>query len=67
MRQGAGKPIVAPGAIFLRHLHNQILQLLLDAGSTQGLALLGAIEFLGRQLAIPAQNGIRLGSLGDCF
>src|SRR5262249_47592978 len=59
MGESTGKTVIAPAAILLGHLHHQVLQLLVDSGAPQRLALVGAIELLSRELPVPAQN--RLG------
>jgi hypothetical protein len=64
VRQGANDPIIAPGAILPRHTHDQGLQLWINRGAPWGLALPGTIKLLGDQLAVPAENGVRLDERG---
>src|SRR6266705_1967272 len=51
--QGADNTVIAPGAVFLGH-----------GGASRTLALRRAIELLGHQLAMPAQNGVGLDDRG---
>ena len=62
--QGADDPIIAPGAILLRHAHHQRLQLLVDRGTARGLALLGAVKLLRHEFAVPAENRVGLDDRG---
>src|SRR3989442_15988950 len=63
--QGAHDPVVAPGAILLRHADDQRLQLLVNRGTPRGLALLGTVTFLRHELTVPSENGVGLDDLGD--
>ena len=54
--QGADDPVIAPGAIFLRHTHDQGLQLRVDHGAAWGLTLRGAVKLLGHKRTVPAKN-----------
>src|SRR5262249_25801417 len=65
MDEGASKTVIAPATILLGHLHHQVLQRLVDAGATQKLALVGAIELRGRELPVPAQNRLGFDDVGD--
>lgn len=65
MGQSPGNPVIAPGAILLCHLHDQVFQLFLDAGATEGFPLRGTIKLLGHQLAMPAQDGVGLRNVRD--
>lgn len=65
--QGTGQAVIAPAAIRLGHLYDQVFHVLLDAGTPPRLTLIGAIELLCDQLAMPAQNRVGLGSLRDFF
>src|SRR5215831_11320404 len=47
--QGADDPVIAPRAILLGYADNQCFELLVDCGTTWGLPLRGAVEFLGDQ------------------
>ena len=63
--QGAHDPVVAPGAILLRHADDQRLQLLVNRGTPRGLALLGTVTFLRHELAVPSEDGIGFDDLRD--
>ena len=67
MGQGAGNAIVAPAAIFLGHLDDQVFQFFIDTGTSRRLALAGAIEFVGGEFALPGEDGVRLDDMGDFF
>jgi hypothetical protein len=51
----------------LGHTHHQVLKLRVDPGTSTCFPLCGAIELLRDELAMPAQNGVRLGNFGDFF
>src|SRR5207245_2830238 len=61
--EDADDPVVAPGTIFLGHADNQGLQLLVNWRTPWGLALWGAVKFLGHKRAVPAENRVRLNNL----
>ena len=63
--QGPDDAVIAPGAILLGHADNQGLQLRVYLGTAWGLALLGAVKFLGHELAVPGENGVGLDDGGD--
>ena len=63
--QGADDPVIAPGAILLRHTHDQGLQLRVDPGAARSLTLLGAIKLLGDQFAVPGEDSVRFDDRGD--
>src|SRR5215831_4148775 len=56
--ESAGTAVITPGTILLGHLDDQVFEFLADTGSSHGLSLLGAIEFLRHQLAMPGENRI---------
>src|SRR5438445_2046096 len=62
--EGADDPVVAPGAILLRHADDQRLQLLVNGGSPWALPVCGAIKLLGHELTVPAKNRVGLDDLG---
>src|SRR5262247_2364120 len=62
--QGADDPVVAPGAILLGDADNQCFELLVDRGTAWSLPALGAVELLGDQCAVPAENRLGLNDLG---
>ena len=53
MSQSTGNAVVTPRPILFRHLNDEVLKFLVDSGSPQGFALLGAIEFVGDKFAVP--------------
>src|SRR5262252_9707909 len=63
--QGAGNAVVAPAAIFLGHVHDQVFKLFVDTGASYRLSLLGAIEFLSHQFAMPGEDGGGFDDSGD--
>src|SRR5881397_2070802 len=68
--QGADDPVIAPGAILLGHANDQRLQLLVDHGATRSLTLFGAVKLLRHELAVPAEDRVRLddsGHLRQCL
>ena len=67
MSQGTRQAVVAPAAIFLGHLDDQIFKFFLDTGTSRRLALVGAIEFVSGEFALPGEDGIRFDDLGDFF
>src|SRR2546427_8753221 len=62
--QGADNTVIAPGAVFLGHADHQGFEVLGNRGASRTLALRRAIELLGHQLAMPAQNGVGLDDRG---
>src|SRR5881296_2182315 len=62
--QGADDPVIAPGAILLGDADNQRFELLGDCGTAWRLPLLGAIELLCDQCAVPAKNRLGFDDLG---
>src|SRR5256885_12710552 len=56
--QCSHNPIIAPRTIFLGYADNQGLQLCSNLRTSKGLALLGAIELLGHQLAVPGEDRV---------
>src|SRR5262252_5887593 len=63
--ESAGNAVITPGTILLGHLHDQVFEFLGDTRSSHGLSLLGAIEFLSHQLAMPGENRIGFDEGGD--
>src|SRR5215467_7971203 len=63
--EGADDPVIAPGAILPGHADDQRLQLRVDPGATGSLALLGAVELLGHELPVPAENRVGLDNRRD--
>ena len=57
--------VVSPRAILSGHTDHPIFDFFVDAGTTQRVSLRGAIELLGHQLAMPSQDSVRFGRLGD--
>lgn len=49
----------------MSHADNQGLQLCSDLRTPKGLALLGTIELLGHQLAVPSENRVGCDDAGD--
>src|SRR5262245_45934138 len=58
VREGTNDPVIAPGAILLRHADDQGLQLRVDLWSPWGLAMLGAVKLLRHEFAVPGQDRI---------
>src|SRR5262249_41885968 len=58
--EGSDNPVRAPRTILLGHADNQGLQLWVNLRSSWSLALGGAVELLGHQCAVPAENRLRL-------
>src|SRR5262245_33059645 len=58
--EGSDNPVIAPRTILLGHADNQGLQLWVNLRSSWSLALGGAVELLGHQCAVPAENRLRL-------
>jgi hypothetical protein len=54
--QGADDPIIPPGPILLGQAYDQGLQLPVDLRVAWSLVLLGAVEFLGDEPAVPGKN-----------
>src|SRR5262245_31605242 len=52
-------------AILLGHVDDPVFNLSVDTGSSHGLSLLGAIEFLRHQFPMPGQDGVRFDDGGD--
>lgn len=50
----------APTAILLRHADDPVFEVLVNAGPSRRLALMGAIEFVGGELTLPPENGLTL-------
>src|SRR5712691_13283807 len=50
--------VIAPRAILLGHADNEGLQFRVDLRSSWGLALLGAVKFLGNQYVVPGKDGV---------
>src|SRR5438128_1103243 len=65
LSESAGNAVVAPGAILLGHLDDQVFELLVDTGSPHGLSLLRTIEFLRHQLTMPGENRVGFDDGGD--
>src|SRR5215471_1327385 len=65
--QGANDPVIAPRAILLGDADNQRFQLRVNSGTAWRLPLLGAIELLGDQCAMPGENRLELDDLGHCL
>src|SRR5712691_465951 len=63
--EGPHNPIIAPRTIFLGHADNQGLQLCSDLWTSSGLTLLGTIELLGRQFAVPDEDGVGCDDAGN--
>src|SRR6266850_2271372 len=63
--QGSHDAVIAPRAILLRHAHHQGLQLCRDLRASKRLALLGTIELLGHQLAVPREDRVGCDDAGD--
>jgi len=63
--QGADNAVITPAAIFLSHLDDQVFNLFVDTGSSHGLSLLRAIEFLRHQFTMPGQDGVGFDDGGD--
>ena len=58
-------PVIAPVTVLPGHANDQLLDLSLDPRPARASTGLRAIEFAGDQLAIPAQDGVRPGHVGD--
>jgi hypothetical protein len=56
--QGALNAAIAPGRILCCHAHDELLHLLIDTRTSELAALLTAVELLGDQPLVPAQEGI---------
>ena len=67
MSQGASQTVVAPAAIFLCHLDDQIFQCFINSGTSRQLALAGTIEFGSGECPLPGEDGVRLDDMGDFF
>jgi hypothetical protein len=65
VRQRADDAIIAPTGVLSCHLHHQGFQLRFDPGPTGVLTVLGAVEVLGRDPAIPSQDGVGFGDAGN--
>src|SRR5215510_6730023 len=63
--ESAGNAVITPGTILLGHLDDQVFECLVDTGSSHGLSLRGAIEFLSHQLAMPGENRLGFDNGGD--
>jgi len=67
MSQGASQTVVAPAAIFLCHLDDQVFQFFINSGTSRQLALAGTIEFISGAFALPGEDGVRLDDMSDFF
>jgi hypothetical protein len=68
--QGPRNPVIAPIAVFPGHANDQLLDLSLDPRPATAATGPRAIEFVGDQLAVPGQDGVRSGDirhLGENF
>src|SRR5262249_48246784 len=65
--QSANDPVVAPGAFLLCHTHDQGLKLLVDHGAAGRFALVGTVELLSDERAVPAKNRVRFDDMSDLF
>jgi hypothetical protein len=65
--EGSNNPIVALGAMLLRHAHHQGLQLWVNGGTPCGLTLYGTVKLLGHELAVPGEDGVGFDDGGDFF
>ena len=63
--EGAGDSIVAPTAVLLGHAYDQRLDLRADSRPSRIGAMLGSIELVGYQAAVPGENGFGFGDTGD--
>ncbi len=63
--QGAGNAVITPTAILLGHFHDEVFEFFVDSGAAHGLTLLGAIKFLGHQIAMPGQNRVGFNDVGN--
>jgi hypothetical protein len=59
--QRSHNPVIPPAGVLASQANHQILDLCTGARPARRAALLGAIEFLSHQLAIPGKNGIGSG------
>jgi hypothetical protein len=59
MSQGACQPVIAPATIVVGHLDDQIFKFFLNSGTSRGLVLVGAIEFVRGEFALPGEVGVR--------
>ena len=67
MSQGTSQTVVAPAAIFLGHLDDQILKFFINSGTSRRLALGGAIKFVSSEFAVPGEDGVRFDDMGHVF
>src|SRR5438034_9466480 len=58
--EGTDDPVIAPGAILLRHADDQRFQLLVNRGSPWCLPLPRTVELLPHKLTPPAKNRVDL-------
>ena len=65
--QSANDPVIAPGAILLCQTHDQGLELLVNHGAAGGFALVGTVELLSDERAVPAKKRVRLDDMSDLF
>src|SRR3984957_12008147 len=63
--QRSHDPVIAPAGVFARQPDHQILDFCGDAWPARRAALLGAVELLGDQFAIPAEDGVGVGDAGN--
>ncbi len=62
---GAANAIVSPAAILTSHADDELRDFSSDRRSSRVGAVFRAIELAGDQLAIPSQDGLRLGDRGN--
>ena len=67
MCQGSNKTIVPPGPVFLSQAHDQSFQLCINRRAAEGLSLLGAVELLGNQFAVPGENRVGFDNRSNLF
>ena len=58
-------PVITPAGVLASQANHQILDLWTGARPARRAALLGAVEFLSHQSAIPGENGIGFGEARD--
>ena len=62
--EGADNPVIAPGVILPRHADDQRFELLVDGGTPGGLTLLGTVNLLRHQFAVPGENRVGFDDIG---
>ena len=67
IRQRALETAIAPGPVLFGHAHDELLNLLRDAGAAQLLSLLAAVKLVGDSTFVPAHEGIWRGEGGKLF